>query len=325
MTNSELRQLARTMPPADHPPTRDDYIAYLLSLGVSPSELYQELEMDRKYAQFQQEITEQGSVSRELWRLHSHPFYEIVYCRESGGVGYLVGTQRFALEPGDVLFVPPGVSHRPLPPEQLSGSYSRDVLWVSHSFMQQALPSLPDFSRLEQARAPLLRTQGTPWAAVENIFRWGVSETARSAPGEDAAITGCALVILSLLCRMSGDSRVFPPAVERYSLTEEILQYMEGHLSERITISQVAEYFYVSESTVAQNFRRKMGVSFYRYLTRRRLVAARLLIEQGVPLEKVSDQVGFPDYSCFYRAFRREYGISPREYRKEHIPPKSGR
>ena len=46
------------------------------------------------------------------------------------------------------------------------------------------------------------------------------------------------------------------------------------------------------------------------------LVAAKLLIAQGQLLEDVSLQVGFSDYSTFYRAFRQEYGISPRQYRK---------
>ena len=58
-----------------------------------------------------------------------------------------------------------------------------------------------------------------------------------------------------------------------------------------------------------------MGVSFYRYVTQRRLIAAKILIEKGILLEEVSRQTGFQDYSSFYRAFKNEYGISPRQYR----------
>ena len=59
-----------------------------------------------------------------------------------------------------------------------------------------------------------------------------------------------------------------------------------------------------------------MGVSFYHCVTQRRLIAAKSLIERGTNLEVVSHQVGFADYSTFYRAFKKEYGISPRQYRK---------
>ena len=58
-----------------------------------------------------------------------------------------------------------------------------------------------------------------------------------------------------------------------------------------------------------------MGVSFYRCLTQRRLIAAKTLIGENVPMEEVSRRVGFSDYSSFYRAFRQEFGISPQQYR----------
>ena len=69
-------------------------------------------------------------------------------------------------------------------------------------------------------------------------------------------------------------------------------------------------------STVSHLFRQKLGVSFYRYVTQRRLIAAKTLIEQGQPLEAVASQTGFLDYSGFYRAFKQEFCISPRQYRK---------
>ena len=59
-----------------------------------------------------------------------------------------------------------------------------------------------------------------------------------------------------------------------------------------------------------------MGVSFYRCVTQRRLIAAKQLIAEGTILEHVGRQVGFSDYSTCYRAFKQEFGISPRRYRK---------
>ena len=58
-----------------------------------------------------------------------------------------------------------------------------------------------------------------------------------------------------------------------------------------------------------------MGISFYRCVTQRRLIAAKKLIEADISLESTAEQVGFSDYSTFYRAFKQEYGISPRQYR----------
>ena len=44
------------------------------------------------------------------------------------------------------------------------------------------------------------------------------------------------------------------------------------------------------------------------------MIAAKALISEGKILEEVSHAVGFTDYSSFYRAFKKEYGITPRQY-----------
>ena len=70
------------------------------------------------------------SYSNGTVSLHSHQYIEILYCRTSVGVEYLIGSNRYRLQKGDIVFVPPGVSHRPILPEKLTAPYERDVLWV---------------------------------------------------------------------------------------------------------------------------------------------------------------------------------------------------
>ena len=103
---------------------------------------------------------------------------------------------------------------------------------------------------------------------------------------------------------------------EKPELLDQIMAYVETHLAEKITLEEITKHFWVSQSTITQTFRNKMGVSFYRCVTQRRLIAAKTLILEGLALENVGQQVGFSDYSSFYRAFKQEYGISPRQYRK---------
>jgi AraC-like DNA-binding protein len=58
-----------------------------------------------------------------------------------------------------------------------------------------------------------------------------------------------------------------------------------------------------------------LGTSFYRHVTGQRLAAAKRYIRRGIPLGQVWEMAGFCDYSAFYRAFKQEFGFSPREFR----------
>lgn len=283
------------------------------ALGLDPGLVYQEVEMDSKYVDTHQDIT----WSNDHISLHSHTYYEILYCRTATNVEFLVGPSRYRLKSGDIIFIPPGISHRPLLPDQGSEPYRRDVLWFSEEFAHNLIQPYPDAKlRLSDQAPQLLRTAGTKWDFLGDMFRTGVRESERRQPGWENLILGNTLQLLVHLHRAILERATHPPAAERPELLDQALAYIESHLSRKVTLADVARHLWVSQSTISQIFRNKMGVSFHRCLTQRRLIAAKLLISRDIPLEDVSHQVGFTDYSSFYRAFKQEFGISPRQYRK---------
>lgn len=102
---------------------------------------------------------------------------------------------------------------------------------------------------------------------------------------------------------------------EKTSLLDEILHYIETHLSDTISLSSIAEHFLVSQSAISHMFKKQMDVSFYQVVIQRRLIESKNLILAGVPLKAIPEQCGFSDYSVFYKAFVKEYGISPSNIR----------
>ena len=248
-------------------------------------------------------------------RLHSHTFYEVLYCRNTCGAEYLVGAVRYRLQRGDIVLVPPGVSHRPLLPEKMAEPYKRYVLWISPEFIQMAAELYGGRKGQEWLCTNLIRTVGTPWEFLGSYFRTGVQEAEARLPGWEAALAGNTTMLLVQLHRALQDSKVRPLPVEKPDLLDQVMAYVEANLGRKVTLGEIAHQFYVSESTISQLFRKKMGVSFYQCVTQRRLIAAKSLIGQDIAMEEVSRQVGFADYSSFYRAFKQEFGISPRQYR----------
>ena len=101
-------------------------------------------------------------------------------------------------------------------------------------------------------------------------------------------------------------------------LLDELMAFVSAHLQERITVADTARQFHVSESTLTHLCTKRLGLSFYRYVTQQRLDRARQLMLRCSDLGMVAERSGFCDYTAFFRAFRQEYGLSPSEYRKIH-------
>ena len=287
----------------------------LQQLGIDPGSFYQELEMTSAYVDTHQDV----SHSNAHVSLHSHAFWELLYCRGSDHVEYLVGSDRYRIQRGDVILVPPGVSHRPILPEKMAEPYVRDVLWLSDGFVRSLEQQFFDECTMQRENNAPIRTAGTRWESIGKLFRAGVREVEQAAPGWELAVMGNTMLILSQLSRAYREASAGKLKAEKRELLDDITAYIESNYVHHMTLQEVAKVFYVSESTISHLFKQKMGVSLYRYVTQRRLIAAKNRILEGLPLETVAEQVGFSDYSTFYRAFKGEYGISPRQFRNQSV------
>lgn len=276
--------------------------AFIFRSGQLPTEVY-----------YWEVSTEDPGHTQEEFQQHSHNFYEILFVC-SGNPQYRIGTERYRLQPGDLVFIPPGTSHIPLFSEQDAETYRRYVMWLSEQFVDRLSPVFPDGGFRKYG---LLRTQDSSWHFIEHCFQKGITECDQKKVGWTAMLYAHTVELMTHLYRAFLDSHSIQPPSEQPQLLDQILDYVEAHLSEKITLADTARQFYVSESSISTLFRRKIGISFYRCVTQRRLISAKHLILNGGALDEVARQVGFRDYSSFYRAFKNEYGISPRQLRSQ--------
>lgn len=279
--------------------------------SIDLSNIYQELEMNSRYVDTHMDISTGGIPVN----LHSHNYYEIVYVLTNSGTQYLAGTMRYTLQRGDIVIIPPGIGHKPIFPLELAEPYRRIVLWVSTEFAESVERLLPDQTARFTDHMFLLRTAGTPYEYIGQFFHKGLKEAQEKKDFWQISLYGNTMQLLVACIRAFSEPENQVLRNEKPELLDDVVSYIETHLHEKISLADTATRFFVSESTIGQTFQKKMHVSFYHYVTQRRLIAAKSMISEEPNLDSLSEKVGFSDYSAFYRAFKKEFGISPREYR----------
>ncbi len=91
------------------------------------------------------------------------------------------------------------------------------------------------------------------------------------------------------------------------SVVRRALGVIDEEYTKNLTVKAIAERLYVSPSTLSHKFTDELNISVYRYITKKRLSVAHELICRGEPLKIAASKVGFDDYSCFYRLYKKYY------------------
>ena len=99
------------------------------------------------------------------------------------------------------------------------------------------------------------------------------------------------------------------------------VEYIEQNYSRPITVGELAAHSNMSESRFFPRFREELGVTPIEYINRYRVNRAILLLiaDGEIPIERISELTGFESSAYFRRVFKKETGMSPREYRNSAI------
>ena len=94
-------------------------------------------------------------------------------------------------------------------------------------------------------------------------------------------------------------------------------QFIHEHYMEDISMADVSSSVFLSSSYANLKFTQRCGCSIFEYISECRMAEAkRLLTETDESISRIAEMVGYATNTNFYLAFRRKYGISPKDYRK---------
>jgi AraC-like DNA-binding protein len=100
--------------------------------------------------------------------------------------------------------------------------------------------------------------------------------------------------------------------------TQRACRFIESNLSQKLLLSQISSYAYISPTQLNRLFRSEMQISVGEYITQRRMEKARALLRTtDLPVGRIGVLCGYPHAEYFSRAFHRESGVSPGAYRHQ--------
>ena len=241
---------------------------------------------------------------RRVYR-HHHEFYEL-YFFLSGHAEFLLQDRVIALHNNTLLLIPPGYSHslRFLDEDSV---YQRSVLWIQPELL--AGVSGEDWSEPLELR--LSSADGVTIGQLLSLLDGEQTKLERDLSafvGRDTVCADYIRLIFTQITRLrerSGNANAFLRRVQAY---------LSAHLSEDLRAETIAAALHMGKTHLMRRFHAESGVTLHQYIVKLRLQRARRLLSQGVGAGESAAQSGFSDYTTFYKAFVRTYGLSPSSF-----------
>ena len=95
---------------------------------------------------------------------------------------------------------------------------------------------------------------------------------------------------------------------------DDVFRYIRANLTSDLSLETLEDQFFVSKHHLCREFKKLTGQTIHSYIVKSRLDLCKKHIEAGKPIKEVYLLGGFGSYNHFFRAFKNEYGMTPKEY-----------
>ena len=209
--------------------------------------------------------------------LHSHDYYEFYFFLE-GNVSIQVGREILPIRYGDVMLIPPHISHRPI----IHGTdipYRRFVLWISQEYCRHLSGISSDYvylmSYVEKKKQYIFHNDQITFNALQSQTMRLIEEMNADRFGKMAQIPLYINELVLSLNRIVHDQNTPKDKKPENSLYQNLIFYIEDHLDKELSLDLLAKEFFVSKYHIAHVFKDRLGMSIHQYITKKRLALCR--------------------------------------------------
>jgi len=221
------------------------------------------------------------------------------YCRDTGG--------QFLREIGDIDLVPSGIG----------GGFVAESPYQSLEI--QLAPGMLDYAAAKAGRMTSVRLKARHLLRNDRIVLLGQALESDVKAGSPSGPLFAENVGMALAVELLGLTDDPPNQAIRLSSIQlqRVLTYIDANLDQPLTVDVLSREAGVSSSHLRTWFKVAMGVTVHRYVLKRRVEYARmLLLQNDRKLSDVALEAGFCHQSHLAKWMRREFGCSPRQLRR---------
>ena len=234
---------------------------------------------------------------------HCHDCFEILYVTEGRG-RYIIEGNEYEMQSGTLLVIRPFQYHY----VEVDGAvpYERYVIHFSTSQLPTSVQHLfapPDGGDLT---CTFFTRDNIPESVRVGFERFSI---ASELAGERRELY--LSMLLSELLVLLSSARAVRPAPYNSELGARVIRYLNEHIHSDVSLDRIARHFFVSKYYLCRAFKKHNGISIHGYITQKRIMEAKVLIEAGESASGAAYRVGFGDYSAFYRAYIKVVGQPP--------------
>lgn len=255
------------------------------------------------------------SLQQPSYNLHCHNYYELFYFVQ-GEAGYRVEGTYYQPAPHSLLLIPPRTFHG-------------IQIEAGQTYERYALHFLPDMICLDRQGFLLDSFKGNSiyyeksnYYKIQELFDFVLNTPPILSPIQEEILYCRIQALLSQVYQMTHTvpPEILPQGQPADELIRSIIHYVNAHLTETLTLEELAAKFFISKNHLNRTFRAATGTTVGNYITHKRAALAQDLMDSGVAATTASLEAGFRDYSNFFRTYKQIFGHSPaQDYRKRSI------
>ncbi len=219
-------------------------------------------------------------------------YYDLTFVLK-GNMTYIINKKKYVLSENDAVLIPPGALR-----ERIASNES--VKYISFNFTVNEGAELPNSVYLKGIISHDIKSLCQIFSASHLSDIYSTREKVMN------LLNYILLELIDVVQLESNNTHII-----------DIIKFINEHISEPITLSAVSEKVNLTKEYVSHIFKKETGKTVTDYINgRKMMIAKEMLLSSDYEMSKISERLGYDNYSYFSKLFKKQFGVSPSAMRK---------